>query len=275
MQTLYIDVYFLINFSVDLLSIYFSVRINKIAATTVRIIICALIGALQAVLYILFFESSLYGAIFSLLYFSLISLFISRRTSVIRRIKFTGTFCLLQILIGGSVYYVYQLFDRYFDFGEESLGVENRKLLIGALMVLLSVGVLKLALVLFTSSKIQKSAKLVVVYSGEEILVECMVDSGNFAIDPIDRTPVVFFSRSLFKRVFKTSSLPNDNFKNLLRIIPVKRGKDTVLYYGIKYKDTYILKNGAREKIDVVIAIDNENNFAGYGALIPFSVVME
>ena len=50
MQTLYIDVYFLINFTVDVLAVYFAVLLSKITTSRIRLILCGLIGAISACL---------------------------------------------------------------------------------------------------------------------------------------------------------------------------------------------------------------------------------
>ena len=53
MQTLYIDVYFLINFTVDFIALYFAVTFAKVPSGTRRLLFGALIGALCSVLYVL------------------------------------------------------------------------------------------------------------------------------------------------------------------------------------------------------------------------------
>ena len=48
-MTLYIDVYFLINFTVDILSLYFAAIFSKVPTTSKRIIIAGFLGAVAAV----------------------------------------------------------------------------------------------------------------------------------------------------------------------------------------------------------------------------------
>ena len=58
MKTIYIDVYFLINFSVDLLALYFAAMFMKIRATNLRLVLAALVGALYAVIGVLLIDVS-------------------------------------------------------------------------------------------------------------------------------------------------------------------------------------------------------------------------
>ena len=274
MQTLYIDVYFLINFTVDLLAIYFSVRLNKISRGLRVILGSAALGALQAVIYILFFENSAIGVIFSVFYFVSLAFIIGRGLTNLRKARFIITFAVLQMLIGGSVYYMYELMNRFFDLGEEEIGVENRNLLILSLMILLTVGVLKLCVNVFTSSKTVRCARLYIEREGKRVYFDALVDSGNFAADPMDKTPVMLVNRKLFSEIFGISKLPDEKFKSQIRIIPIRRGNDTKLYYGIRTKDIIYVKGRREEKLTAVIVIDN-NEFAGYRALMPLSLILE
>ena len=53
MQTLYIDVYFLVNFTVNYLSAYFAIVFAKVPSSTKRLFIASLVGALIAVVTVL------------------------------------------------------------------------------------------------------------------------------------------------------------------------------------------------------------------------------
>ena len=50
MQTIYLDVYFLINFSVDALALYFAIRVTKIKGTLIRLILSSAILSAAACL---------------------------------------------------------------------------------------------------------------------------------------------------------------------------------------------------------------------------------
>ena len=53
MQVLYIDIYFLINFTVDLLALYFAAELARVKSTVFRIISSSLIGAFAACVIVL------------------------------------------------------------------------------------------------------------------------------------------------------------------------------------------------------------------------------
>ena len=58
MTTLYIDVYFLINFCVDILALYFAASFVKIPCTNLRLVISGVIGGGYAVVGILLLDES-------------------------------------------------------------------------------------------------------------------------------------------------------------------------------------------------------------------------
>ena len=268
-MTLYVDVYVLINFTVDLLAIFFALRLNRIFTKTYKIVLAAAIGSFQALLYVIFFEGFIFGALFSLFYFAFLSVFIARRVSFIRKIKFTAAFCLLEILIGGLVYFLYLQLNKYVDLDKEGGGAENRRLLIFAVLVLLAIGFLKLTITVLTSAKTERTVLINVLLDGRKSSVSCFVDSGNLAYDLLDKSPAVFLSRKAFLRIFGTLTLPCEKYKSKMRLIPVKQNGKTRLYYGIKCEDVRVEHKGDWEKESVVLVLGDEENYGGYEGLAP------
>ena len=112
METLYIDVYFLINFTVDILAIYFAVSFSSVPTTRVRLILGGVMGAVFATLAI-FVENTLIKLLLSLVFAVIIAIVSVRGASVLRRLKFFFAFLIFETLIGGAVYLVYGLLDKY------------------------------------------------------------------------------------------------------------------------------------------------------------------
>ena len=130
MQTLYIDVYFLINFTVDLLALYFSSGFAKIPVSTPRLIISALIGGSYAVFAVLFITRQRIMYPISFLLFIIMIFISAKRVGFYRKIKYAAAFFLFQIIIGGLVYYSYCTLDKVLNTENLSnIGGENQKLL--------------------------------------------------------------------------------------------------------------------------------------------------
>lgn len=282
MQTLYIDVYFLINFTVDILALYFSAGFAKIPISVPRLIISALLGGTYAVLAIMLISNQMIMYPVSALMLVLMILICTKGVGTYRKAKYAVSFLLFQIIIGGLVYYSYCTLDKVMDGTDLSdIGGENRNLLILSLIVLLSIGVLKLVISFFGSIRSEKSASIVVYHNGKECKFEALVDSGNLAKDPFDKTPVMLINDNKASEIFGENCISENKLmssdyktKSKIRVIPVSFGKVNKILYGIKPDAVYALVGNRREKISVILAIDQEgDNYGGYSGLIPLSAL--
>ena len=202
MATLYIDVYFLINLSVDFIAMYFAALAAKIPATTPRTLVSALLGASYAVLSVFIYENKALNFILAALTLFLMILTVANRVSLHRKLKLSVFFLGMQILIGGCVHYGYELLDKYIFEALTSLGetVENRKLLLLSLLLLVSMGALKLLIAHFSSTTSLKSVKIKIKLFECLYEVEALIDSGNLAKDPMNSSPVMLLKREAADR---------------------------------------------------------------------------
>ena len=282
MQTLYIDVYFLINFTVDILAIYFAVSFSSVPTSKLRLVIGGALGALFAMA-ALFVDEPFVKLILSLVFAFVIAKISVRGVTFIRRLKFFFAFLIFETIIGGLVYYAYTLLDKYIykHLDGTILGEENRSILIISIIVLLSVGVFKLFLTAFSSEGRRGGVEIELEAFGSIISFEAFIDSGNLLRDPVDMRAVVLIKKSLATRIFPESLIEgrtNDlslDVKRCIRIIPITREGGVSILTGIRPKRvSAILKNGKKDDIDVIVAIDNEGgSYGGYEALVPSSAI--
>lgn len=287
MQTLYIDVYFLINFTVDLIAIYFSVVFAGVPSRQLRIFLSALFAASLAVLIVFLPENFLSGFMMSLLCVCGVTFAATRRISFFRRIKFAFCFVIFEALLGGLVQFLYGVLDKYAykHIADAFSDVANRRLLILAIVILAAMGVLRILIKIFSARSCEKSVKIEIALLGRRVSFEAFCDTGNFAKDPLDSSPVLFVKyhsvRALFpgidtdvllaKRDFEINDL---DLKKRMRLVPVTRGGKTVLLLGVKPDCVHIKTKKGNEEIAVTVAIDNEGGtYGGYEGLIPSAVV--
>ena len=65
-----------------------------------------------------------------------------------------------------------------------------------------------------------------------------------------------------------------DKLKKKIRVIPIKKGKDTKVFYGMKPDKVTYVKGTRREELEVTLAIDTEErDYGGYPVLIPLSAL--
>lgn len=279
MQTLYIDVYFLVNFTVDIIALYFAALFSKVRTSPKRLLLTALFGAAFSVAIIFLPESvplKLISIVISVIVIGLIGI---KRVSPRRHIRFAIAFFIFESLVGGIAYMLYGLLDKYLSNEVMNFegGAENRRLLIFSMIVLLSIGVFKMIISFFSSSQCAGSVELEISFQEKSFRLDAFVDSGNLAVDPMDMQPVLLLKEEAAKNILPDNvinlrdpdSLSRDVRKRI-RLIPVSRGGGTHVLTGIRVDSVKAICNGKEQDLSVTLAVDKEGGtFGGYYALMP------
>ncbi len=278
MRTLYIDVYFLINFTVDLLSLYFASCFSKVPTTTRRLICSSFVGAAISVVVVLLPEIFLLKLILAGLGLIVMGLIAPKGVGVRRKIKFIFAFVIFEALTGGVVSFLWDILDRYIShlFEGAEGGAVNRNMLFLSLIVLLSIGVFKMLVSFFSNAESEESVELEISFLDNSAIVSAFVDSGNLAVDPMDMSPVLLIKKDLAKTILPENIIDLSNIdaldksvKKRIRLIPITRGGETHVLTGVK-ADAVRLTGDGGEELRVTLAIDKEGgDFGGFMALMP------
>ena len=278
-KTLYIDVYFLINFTVDLLSLYFAVCFSKIPSSTRRLILSALLGALIAVSVVFLPEYTFLKFGVSTLGLLLMGFFATKKVTLRRRIKFIFSFLIFEALVGGAVSFTWGVLDKYISniFESDGGGAINRKMLFLSLIVLLSIGVFKMLVSFFSNNESEGSVDVEICFLDKKTIVSAFVDSGNLAVDPMDMSPILLVKKDVAKSILPENIIDLYNIDSLdrkvkkrIRLVPVSRGGETHVLVGVKADSVRVVGKERNEEISVTIAVDKEGGtFGGFKALMP------
>ena len=281
MQTVYVDIYFLINFTVDFLSLYFASLLSKIPTTTVRLAIGAILGAVTAIINI-FIGSAWQGYGILVLGFLLMITVSSKKVSLYRRFKFAFFFSIVEMLLGGVVYLLYDFFEKQLKNAEDIVGGGNSSLLILAVLVLISVGIFKCLVSLFSVSSASRIIEVEMRMNGRRVVAEAFVDTGNLARDPLDMRAVMLIGERVAEQILGEDSTRLDTLseidsglKKRIRLIPVSFGRERRLLVGFRPDAVYVNTNKGREEIDIVVAIDKEGGKYGDAEILMPSVAVE
>lgn len=277
MQTLYIDVYFLINTTVNILAFYFSSLTAKIPTTMKRTAISGAIGGIYAVIGVFLYKNRLITFLLSAATLVLMCEIVAHGVSLFRKIKLAVFFLVFEMMIGGAVHYAYELLDTYVYDSISGIeeGARSRNLLLLALIVLVVMGALRSVIGIFSSSTGAENIDLEIVFFGKISRIDAMIDSGNMAKDPMDSVPVMLIKEEDARKIFpkeiffdEVDKIP-DCYKGRIRLIPIALGGFSGIMRGVKADEVRIFdKKGS--KIRVTIAIDKEGGtYGGYTALMP------
>lgn len=282
METLYVDVYFLVNFTVNLLAAHFAAKMTRITSSLVRLSGIAAIGGVLATLLVLFFDRFLPSALLSVAFLIVSGFLVSGTVRFFRRLRFLLLFVISEMVIGGIVFSAYSLLDQYV--GEkisEVGGEENRRALIFALLILLSIGVFKFMMLLFSSLESEKSVLVKITVGDKSISAEALVDSGNLVKDPMNMSPVLFIKPAFARKILPENVISLSEIDSLerayrkrIRLIPVTRAGSTHVMTGVRADSVCICTDGIERSVDLTLAIDKEEGtFGGYELLLPSAVI--
>ena len=278
-RTLYIDVYFLINFTVDLLSLYFAACFSKIPTTVKRLIFASSVGAIIAIAVVLMPEIPLLKFVIATLGLFAVGFIAPKKIGIKRRIKYIFAFVIFEGLVGGVVSFIWDILDRYISkiFDSSEGGAVNRKMLFLSLIVLLCIGVFKMLVSFFSGVESEESARVEISFMDNTAVVSAFVDSGNLAVDPMDMSPILLLKRDVAKSILPENIIDLCNIDSLdrsikkrIRLIPVSRGGQTHVLVGVKADAVRLIDGESSEELRVTLAIDKEGgDFGGYKALMP------
>ncbi|MBR3876013.1 MAG: sigma-E processing peptidase SpoIIGA [Clostridia bacterium] len=278
MKTLYIDVYFLINFTVDLLALYFASCFSKVPTSTKRLLISSAVGALIAVGVVLLPEYAILKFIIATAGLIAMGFIAPKRVSVRRKLKFVFAFLIFEALLGGAVSFLWGILDKYISnfFDGAEGGAVNRKMLFLSLIVLLSIGVFKMLVSFFSNIESEGSVDVEISFLDNTTVVSAFVDSGNLAVDPMDLSPILLLKKEVAKTILPENIIELSNIDSLerkvkkrIRLVPLSRGGETHVMVGVK-ADAVRLVGGKNEELRVTLVIDKEGgDFGGYKALMP------
>lgn len=279
MQTLYIDVYFLVNFTVDLLSLYYAAIFSNVKSTAKRLIICSAVASSFACIVVLFNLNTLIFISLIVLTVALITKIFAIKATLNRKIRFFVSFLIFETFIGGAVNFIFTQLDKllYSHLQESNYNNQNRKFLTLSVIILLLYGSLKLLSLMFRGTRSEKNIEFEISIFGEKEKFCALVDSGNFLRDPLSGKPVIIVKKSYLKAssvYLKANAECNDDLlKARIRLIPVKGIGGERILTGIRC-DYISLNDGKNVLNDIVVAIDGEKGtFGGYAAIIPSALI--
>lgn len=276
MQTLYIDVYFLLNFTVDIISAFFALRLSKLRCGMIRLLLFSTSLSLFSI-FVLFIEELLFlKYALSILMLLISSFIIIYRISFYRRLKYIFSFIIFEGLVGGITGFLWDLLDKYLkDAGE--IGAENSELLFFAIIVLLSIGVFKMIVSFFSHVESEESVRIKIEFCGKSIMTDAFVDSGNLATDPMDMRPVLILKPTLAKQILPSSVVELSDVDSIdrevrrrIRLIPISTEAGVKVLTGVRPDKVTLIGEKRCDELFVTLAIDKEGgDFGGYPALMP------
>lgn len=268
---LYADVLFLINFSMDYLSLYAASRLLALPSGTWRMLAGAVVGGIYGVLSVVFFWQGMIGAVLTFL-----------------------ASC-------GMVFIAFSCCDGVRGFLRAVFSVWGIGALIGGFMTLFSgmfqgdasytsgadIPVAVFAVILFIRMAAKRGgrgyAEVAFDYGENRYTGRALIDSGNLLTDPLSGLPVVLI-RASDARTFAGGEV-DGKFAGIMpdgiglspgvRAVPVRGVTDTRILYGFLCHSLRIRKGNRILHRSAVVCVDRQSpkGYGGCGVLLPASLL--
>lgn len=287
-QTVYVDLLFMINFSMDFLCFFLTAKLFGIKLPRGRCVLASAMGGVYSVA-ALFISA---GRVWALLIdVAVCCLMCAISFGDKRKRRSLGLYILsylaISMMLGGVMTGVFNLLNRL-DLPLSSGSSDGISVWMFAALALISAGVTLLGGALFKKRSTGSDAEVYVVYRGKSLRLSAMTDSGNLLRDPISGTPCIIADIDAMRGVLpqrlcdaaeskdmtKVATLCKEDAKGI-RLIPITTaGGDSVLI-GVRVDEIRVDRGRGAQSVSAMIALsDIKDSADGKKALIPQGIAI-
>lgn len=289
MRVLYLDILFLVNFCMDYMALYITGALRGRRRRAVPLLTAAFIGAVYAVLAVLFEGSeaiqSIIGILVSLLLTGIAYGFQNKR-------EFARTFLVfyaVSLLLGAIITVAYSLLNRYVrgEFLKDEGG--GRRMLVFLIAATVGGILIRLCGGWLAREEKMHNCRVSVWIADKKATFDALVDSGNLLTDPLSGRRVIVVGLAAVRALFPPQMIemlekhPTDPrgidaaWARRIRMIPARSIGGTRLLVGLlPDKMTVSRENGKKQylntvHIDAILAIDTDSvsKYGGFDAVMP------
>ena len=287
-QTVYIDLFFLINFSMDFLCFYLTSRLLSYRLSVKRCVIASALGALYACVSLFLTLGGVWGLVADIAVCVIMSgVAILKKGNAKDIFGYSIVYTACSVVLGGAMTALFSLFNRLgVDrmFGDDG-GGDGVSVWIFALLALIS-GLLSFGgIKLFRKKSARRGGEVEVVYAGKSVVLRAICDSGNLLTEPISSKPCIVAESREIKRILPTGMvqmIENGRADALakgdmgrLRVVPARTVSGGGILYALKVDRVRINMGGGWVEVDAFVALCSLDRGAdGAQALIPSSLAL-
>ncbi len=283
--TVYVDLFFMINFSMDFLCLYLTAKLLSRKMPLWRGLAAAALGGAYAIaaLFLPFGRGiSFMIDAFACSLLCFVAFFCAREAR--RILLYILVYTAVSMALGGAMTALFNLFNRsgLFDGIKQSDG-DGISVWLFAILAIVSAAITLLGGKFFTKRMSVCEAELEITYNGKSVIIKGMTDSGNLLRDPISGRPCVVVQTSALSPILPArirniagsrglsgiDELPAELRRRLV-IIPASTALGGGMLLGIRAdKVSLTVKGKSREADALVVLSELSGTEGGTNALIP------
>lgn len=274
-MTVYVDMYFIVNFLLDLFSLIVCIRILGYRYRPLRLCIACTLGALYAVAVLRF--TSPYLMLLHLCFGALMLLIACGFGNLRRFLRLCLMFFGVCFLTGGVITALGRGIVTFYSTRSRA------HLVFSVILVCAATGAL---LCLFWGKVApirpgKRTADVKVAYGNRSLSFQAYADTGNALRDPLENTPVILANAALSRRVyalFSDAALPSRRWVDPsffdgmpLRLIPCATATSKTVLPALKFSDAMI--EGEKRPVCIALDLTRKGEYCGFEALLPAAVL--
>ena len=288
-QTVYIDLYFIINFAMDFLCFFLTSRLLSIRESLWRVLVASAFGGLYACFALFLPHGELFGLVADICACALMSVIAYLRRGELRRIlSYALVYAAVSIVLGGFMTALFSLFnriglDRLFGSEEDADGIS---VWIFALLALISGLISVLGGRFFKRKSSRSFCRLRLRERGKILEIKGLCDSGNLVCDPISAKPCIIIELQSVREILRESTYRAIEAGNVsraengdisrIRVIPVNTVSGSDMMYALRIDGIEIDFGCGYRNVDALLAFSlNTINADGAIAIVPASLNFE
>ena len=274
---LYADVLFIIDFSMDFISLYFTGKLNHISMKTLRLCAAALFSASYSLIITILSLGSLAGLFLSVVCSLIMCLVAFGKASKYVIIRRTVILWASGSLIGGIMTAVTSVGGAY-NFNTSRNAASP--LIYAVLAVCVFIGFIMIHIIGRVSRK--SCADVTVKLNDCQVTFKALADSGNLLTDPFTGTPVIIVSLEILKDVLDDEeydffnraggeTIMPSSLNKRLRLIPSKSIHGERMLYALR-TDGILVEN---QKKNAVLAVENvkSGEYGSFDGIVPSALI--
>ncbi len=282
-QTVYIDLFFLINTCMDLLCFFISCRLLSTRFQTLRCLIASAIGGIYACASLFFPFGGVLKLLCDLLSCALISaVAIFKKRQLKNLICFSLVYAAVSILLGGFMTVLFSFFNRLelsSLFGQES-SQDGMSVWLFALLAAISAVISLFGCKFFKRRSTRRECRLEIFFCGKRTQLSGLCDSGNLLREPISGKACIIIDQKSASDIFapdlisflsgEASPAIIGRLSLRIRPIPTKSIHGEQLLYGIQADRAVIHTEKSQCDTDAFLVLGDIGASAdGAQALVP------
>ncbi len=284
-QTVYVDLFFMINFSMDFLCLFLTSKILNRRMSTARALLAGVLGGIYADLALLIPMTPMVAMLADCAVCALLCGITFYQRKRMRSLPlYILVFVAVSMALGGFMTALFHLLNRSTIFaGVENASGDGISVWIFALLAIISAVITLLGGRFFTGRTSQKNAEIEVFFGGRSTRLRAMTDNGNLLREPISGRPCIVIdigamSSILPREIIRAAQAgdpseiasKNTEYGRRIRLIPTHTASGDGLLLGLRADRILVECGKDRREVDAMIALSDLGGTAGGNeALLP------